>query len=874
MNQSISSSENSSNRGFGHAIVALYFVSGVAGLAYQVLWARMLSLQFGVSIFGVVITAAAFMLGLGGGALFGNRLAARIRQPLRCFALLEAGVAAYALALPFLLQVIQNTVTGLAPSSLPGWYGLQAIAALILIMIPAFALGAGFPMVLRALRSTPISLARIYGVNTCGGAVGALLPLWLLPNVGWVAALWFSALLGLSVAAIAFLLSRRVVAESATDVRAGINLSSLPLSSVLAYAAVGGAALMLEVGWTRLFGMLLLRTEYVMAVILTVFLLGIGIGSLLVRFLRAPIWFDLLPMLGAGFALLSLWGIEPLAAWAEAVEFSSLALAMSAQGVVIALLTLPVTLIFGAWLPLLSARLGDGGARLYGANALGAAAGALIAGFVLIPLLGTHGTVIAAALLLFVAGMTWARRNVWLALPVLLLLAWPVRNLPTVTELLPQTQANSRGVMLHEDALGITHVTQRADGQRLLLADLQRMDASSEPLAVISQQNQARLPLLLHPAPHKVLFLGMGTGISAAGALAFPNLEITAVELSAGAITAARQWFAPVNADVSRKIHVVRDDARRFLLVDKAQRYDVIIGDLFHPDLVGRSTLLSRQQFARAKARLNPGGIFVQWLALNQFDPESLAAVIRSFQREFANAVFFADGFRLAMVGRQGGAIEAGATLEQLAWLAPEAASQVTGGEGGWTWLGRYWGRLEVGPGPVQDEWAPVIEYRLPRVRYGGGMNVADTLEWLLARRPDLSAAMRELAVPEREREAFERAYVATELSARAWLAQFRERVRESQQLLRLAYQANPQDRWISGAVADRMYGSLGQMAAQGMDLQRALEAILKVSPEHADALRQAWQLEIEAGRLDKAEEYRSRLLRLSPLDATLTRQP
>ncbi|MBI3772351.1 MAG: fused MFS/spermidine synthase [Gammaproteobacteria bacterium] len=869
MNQSVSSPGISLNRGVGQAIVALYFVSGVAGLAYQVLWARMLSLQFGVSIFGVVITAAAFMLGLGGGALYGDRLGTRIQQPLRWFALLEAGVAVYALALPFLLQVIQNTVTGLAPSSLPGWYGLQAIAALILVMIPAFALGVGFPMVLQALRSTPISLARIYGVNTCGGALGALLPLWLLPNVGWVAALWFSALLGLSVAAIAFLLSRRVVAEAAVDLPAGVNSGSLPLSSVLAYAAVGGAALMLEVGWTRLFGMLLLRTEYVMAVILTVFLLGIGIGSLLARRLCAPIWFDLLPMLGAGFALLSLWGIEPLAAWAEAVEFSSLALAMSAQSVMIALLTLPVTLILGAWLPLLSIRLGDGGARLYGANALGAATGALIAGFVLIPLLGTHGTVIVAAVLLFIAGMTWARRSVWLALPVMLVLAWPVRNLPSVSELLPQTQANSRDVMLHEDVLGITHVTQRADGQRLLLADLQRMDASSEPLAVISQQNQARLPLLLHPAPHKVLFLGMGTGISAAGALPFPNLEITAVELSAGAITAAEQWFAPVNADVSRKIHVVRDDARRFLLVDKSH-YDVIIGDLFHPDLVGRSTLLSRQQFARAKARLNAGGIFVQWLALNQFDPESLAAVIRSFQREFDNAVFFADGFRLAMVGRQGGAIEAAATLGQLARLAPEAAAQVTGGEGGWTWLGRYWGRLEVGPGPVQDEWAPVIEYRLPRVRYGGGMNVADTMEWLLARRPDLPTAMRELAVPEGEREPFERAFVATELSARAWLAQFRERVRESQQLLRLAYQANPQDRWIRGAVADRMYGSLGQMAAQGMDMSRALEAILKVSPEHADALRQAWQLAIEAGRLDKAEEYRSRLVQISPLDAAL----
>lgn len=870
MNQSLTSAENSLNRGFGNAIVAFYFVSGIVGLSYQVLWARMLSLQFGVSIFGVVITAAAFMLGLGGGALYGSQLSAKVRHPLRWFALLEAGVAGYALLLPFLLELIQDTVTGLAPTSLPGWYGLQAAGALLLIMLPAFALGLGFPMVLQALKTTPISLARVYGVNTCGGAVGALLPLWLLPSVGWIAALWFSALVGLVVAATAFFMSRRNITAMLPMNPASFNARSLPLSSLLAYAAVGAAALMLEIGWTRLFGMLLLRTEYVMAVILAVFLLGIGIGSLVVRWMRAPLWFDLLPMIGAGFTLLSLWGVEPLAAWAERAMFSSLPLAMLAQGVVIAVLTLPVTLILGAWLPLLSTRFGDGGARLYGANALGAAAGALVAGFVLIPALGTHGTIIAAALLLFVAGMTWARRKFLLSLPLLLLLAWPVRNLPAVAKLLPQTQAGSRDLMLHEDALTITHVTQRADGQRLLLADLQRMDASSEPLAVISQQNQARLPLLLHAAPHKVLFLGMGTGISAAGALPFPNLDITAVELSAGAIMAAQKWFAPVNDDVSHKIHVIRDDARRFLAVDKSH-YDVIIGDLFHPDIVGRSTLLTRQQFVRAKARLNPDGIFVQWLALNQFDPESLAVVIRSFEHEFNNAVFFVDGFRLAMVGPQSGTVAAGAMLTQLAGLSPEVAAQMTGGEGAWTWLGRYWGRLAVGAGPEQEEWAPVIEYRLPRVRYGGGMNVADTLDWLLARRPDLPAAMRELKVPEAEREPFERAYVATELSTRAWLAQFRDRSREAQRLLRLAYQANPNDRWISGAIADRMYGSLGQMAAQGLDLRRGLEAILKVSPDHAEALRQAWQLEIEAGRLDQAEAYRARLAKVSPLDAALT---
>jgi spermidine synthase len=52
-------------------LAILYCVSGLTSLAYEVLWARMLSMQFGVSIFGVVLAVTAFMIGLGLGSLSG-----------------------------------------------------------------------------------------------------------------------------------------------------------------------------------------------------------------------------------------------------------------------------------------------------------------------------------------------------------------------------------------------------------------------------------------------------------------------------------------------------------------------------------------------------------------------------------------------------------------------------------------------------------------------------------------------------------------------------------------------------------------------------------------------------------------------------------
>lgn len=851
----------------GALLLFVYACSGAIGLAYEILWTRMLSLQFGVSIFGVIVTVAAFMLGLGGGSLLTSSRGARIRAPLRVAALLEAGVAVYALSLPWLMHGLEDALRALAPgAALGNWYALQAAASIIVLSLPAAALGAAFPLVLRAAAARGVSVAAVYGVNTCGAALGALLPLALLPAFGWATSSLIIAGAGFFVSAGLWLLHSRADTGFVVPTRSAGAVR--PTAATLAaYAGIGAAALMLQVGWTRLYGMFLLRTEYVLAVLLAVFLLGIGLGSLLGRSRRAQFWLDALPWISAGWALLSLAGVPWLAGWAERVQFDSLGGALVGQGTVVALAVLPVTLALGAWLPLLGSTLGPGSAPwLYGVNSVGAACGAVLAGFVMIPLLGTTATLVMATLLLFVCGLTWARsRWPWLGLAALIPAGAALWQMPAVAALLPQSQQGSRDLYRHEDAISITHVVERPDGERLLLADLQRMDASTEPQAVASQQNQARLPLLLHAAPRSVLYLGLGTGISAAGGLPFGDLDVTAVEISAGAITAAERYFKEANAGIVGRIEVVRDDARRFLETSD-RRYDVIIGDLFHPDLVGRSSLLSVQQFERARERLAPGGLFVQWLALNQFDVETLQVVLRSFRRAFPDAVLFVDGFRLAMVGPRERLAEAG----QLVARAHALPSAATGGEGVWTWLGRYWGPLAATPGAVQDEWAPRVEFSLPKARYRGALDVVTSLNWLLAQRPPLPAAAAQLGVPAPAMENFERAFVATELYQRAWAAELGRGGEEAQRLLQLAFQANPQDRWIGVNLADRLMQMRVAMQGQGLSERQALEMVLRVRPDHVEALRALWRLEQGAGREAQARQYRDRLAAVNPLDRAL----
>lgn len=856
-------------------VLILYFFSGLSSLAYEVLWVRMLSLQFGVSIFGVVITVAAFMLGLGGGSLLGIRLLRKITNPLLVFAFIECAIAIISLGLPFLFQWIESwQINFIKQFSLGVWYLWQFITTGVVLLLPALLMGLGFPLILALFEKVPSSLSVVYAVNTFGAAVGALIPLLLLPALGWTSALYVIVGISISVAIFAGMMSRFNLQGSTKDNhREGQQLAARQIPLLLAYAGIGAVSLMLEISWTRLFGMIFLRTEYVLAIILAVFLIGIAVGSYIARYLKMNIWFNFLPLFASAFIILGLWLIPYVANLIDITKLTSLNQALLYQGILITLLTLPVTLIFGAWLPLLNKRLGDSGisgARLYGANSVGAAMGAIAAGLLLTPLLGTYAVIVLSALLILALNMVWAeKRKLAVAIPLLALAAIPVYEMAPVNKLMPSVYDNTRDIYRYEDALNITHVVEKPDGQRLLLADLQRMDASTDPASVHSQRNQARLPLLLHPDPRSVLFLGLGTGISMSSSLAYPKLKRTAVEISSGAIDAVDKWFGQVNLNVADHAIIIRDDARRFIKTD-SDTYDVIIGDLFHPDLIGRSALLSKQQFQRVKDRLTDHGIFVQWIALNQFELESLKIILRTFSKVFPDGMLFLDAFRMAMVGINGSVAGLSDVRQNLDALDADGRQLLLAGESEFAWLGRYWGKINVEEGPIQDEWAPQIEFRLPNARYNGELDLAKLLGYLIKHRPHVSKAAKELKIDKANYPAFERAYIATELAHRSWLAMLQNNAREAQRLLRLAYQANPSDHWISDAVADATLENYDAFKPPGVTEKSVLEAVLKIRPDHSGALKRMWLLEAEGGNMDAANYYKKQFAEISPLDKAL----
>jgi len=404
-------------------------------------------------------------------------------------------------------------------------------------------------------------------------------------------------------------------------------------------------------------------------------------------------------------------------------------------------------------------------------------------------------------------------------------------------------------------------VVERRDGQHILLADLQRMDASSDPTSVAVQQNQARLPMFLYSDPKSVLLLGLGTGITASGGLAWPDASLTAVELSQGAIVAAEHYFDAVNQSVVHKINIQHDDARRFLMRTD-QHFDVILGDLFHPDMVGRGALLSVEQFQRAKQRLNAQGLFVQWLAFNQFDKDALQIILRSFARVFGHNAVFVDGYRMALIGFNG----EHKTAAQVLAAAP--AESAWGGEGGWTWLGRYWGNISAmladsSATTVQGEWSPQIEFSLPALHYKDSA-LPNVLNWLIHHRISLQTAAKEWSLDDTTMQVFKRAWAASEFDVRAQLLILQGKA-GAQRLQALAYRANPKDRWASFALADAMFTSLQRGLPQGLSYEQALRKILAIRPDHEDALKAMLHVLKERGDVQAVQYYKNVLFRVSP---------
>ncbi len=663
-----------------------FFLSGFAALVYQVLWVRHLGLLFGSTAQAAAMAIAIFFAGIAvGGWHLGNRAPGGTAS-LRWFGLVELGVAATALGHFVLLdtyRAIYPALHAVAGTSAVADTVAKMLVATIVLFPSAVLMGGTLPLigdfVVRSRDRLGRSGTTLYAVNTAGSAAGALAAGFVLPPLlgfhgAYVAAIAIDAIVGLG----AVLAARRwhalpapttttpAIEPRRTEVSPdrGEGTRALPSRRVvMAIAFLSGfATLGVEVIWTRLFAQVLHNSVYTYALVLTTFLvalaLGAGVANRLARSRRSPTSI-LLGLLAASTVAVttSPWvftvatdGLSYVGAdlgwsayvWAVA---STAALVMLVPGVAL-----------GTVLPYLLRTLESepGGAgrvigRLVATNTSGAIVGSLAAGFVVLPLVGATGG-------LLLVGSVY---------PVLaMLVVWPRRPPDTSVRRWSPPRAGRATVAVSLAAVAAILAGSQAVGTSPLSATIAPdvIDVREGPQATVAvverdghlsirvnnfyvlggtrarhaERNQAVLPMLLHPDPRTVFFLGMGTGITAGGSLPFPVERVVVCELIGDVVRAADRHFGPWTNGLFEddRVEIHAEDGRN-CLARSPETFDLIVSDLFTPWKAGTGNLYTREHFEIAASRLEPGGLFVQWLPLYQVSERELGSIVRTMDDVF-----------------------------------------------------------------------------------------------------------------------------------------------------------------------------------------------------------------------------------------------
>jgi spermidine synthase len=370
--------------------------------------------------------------------------------------------------------------------------------------------------------------------------------------------------------------------------------------------------------------------------------------------LRLPALLAIACLLG----LLALWSAPSLKDGAFALVGPGFGAALGVETLLaLAAFALP-TLVMGAWFSHLATRAlsrGIGFGHALAVNTLGAAAAAPLFGVVLAPWLGPKATllVIAAGYLLLAASAGgaaapgWRRPLVWAPAAVLGLLGLVGAPLAFV-----DVPPGARIVSYAEGATAAVSVVEDGQGVARLRINNRQQEGSSASLFVDGRQ--ALLPVLLHPSPRRVLFLGLGTGATSSTAAQDPSLRVDAVELLPEVIAASPRFTSALGLDGATP-RLVAADARRYVRAAPST-YDVIVSDNFHPARSGSGALYTREHFEAVRERLAPGGLFCQWLPLHQLDLDSLRSVVRAFLAAYPDgiAVLASNSLETPVVGLVG----------------------------------------------------------------------------------------------------------------------------------------------------------------------------------------------------------------------------
>ena len=626
----------------------VFVFSGFAGLIYESIWTQYLKLFLGHAAYAQSLVLAVFMGGLAGGAWLAGRRSARIRNPLRAYALIEAAIGLLALVFHGVFLVATDwAYAALLPAlgaDAPVLMAKLAIAAL-LIVPQSVLLGMTFPLMSAGLaRAHPAaageSVAMLYFTNSLGAAAGVLASGFVLIEAfALPGTLRFAGAMNLALAAAVWLVARPadnpLIPSRRYEPAAGRLLLAVAFFT-------GLASFIYEIAWIRMLSLVLGSSTHAFELMLATFILGLALGGLAVRRRvdaspapeRLLAWVQL-AMAAAAAATLPLYDLtfEMMEALMKGVARSEAGYVLFNAGgaTVSAIVMLPATFFAGMTLPLLTGALLRRGAgeaaigRIYAANTLGAIAGVALAVHIGLPLLGLKGTLLAGALVDAALGVallyaTALRRKPLFAAAgafaaLFLALAFFVRldvNKMTAGvfrhgEL--ETSRDAKVLFAKDGKTATVHLVRYSDATSLRTNGKSdgsiNLDPGSERGSdEITMVLTAALPLSLKRDIRSAAVIGIGTGLTTHTLLQSLDIQrVDTIEIEP-AMAEASRGFMPRNssafADPRSAIHI--DDAKTYFSTSN-RLYDIIISEPSNPWVSGVSSLFTREFYGRARGR-------------------------------------------------------------------------------------------------------------------------------------------------------------------------------------------------------------------------------------------------------------------------------
>ena len=661
-------------------IYLLFFFSGMSALMYEVIWMKELTLIMGNTVHSTATVLSAFMAGLALGSLLFGRLVDKFSiSPLRFYAYLELGIGFFAFVFPFLIKGFQTLYISLhhfLSLSVLVFTVSRFIVSFILLLAPTILMGATLPVLSKYVEEGYVNIGKkiglLYAVNTLGAVVGILSTGYLLIGLSGIKSTTNVAIMvNLLVALLAFLLGIRerqkqpeVTPELPDDVPAGLNRIALA-----AYFLSGFAALAYEVLWMRVFIPFLHSSTYSFSTMLAAFLTGLAVGSWIFSSFvdRCK---SLLSTLGwtqlwiGGLTLASILSfllyyrlfssrldlpLEDMRTSAFLINF-----------LYFFIILIPPCLLMGGVFPLVikiichgnTSRIGSRVGNVYFANTIGAILGSVTAGFIFIPLLGVHRSlvlfiminVLLGLVLLFFGRVKKERAariylgglSVGIVIMMIALLGGNV-FLTVLKEQVTHKAAENDLIYYREGTTATVSVVElKRDKVRLLLVNSIIITGKQ-----LTTKLMAHLPLLLHPHPTKALVIcfGMGTTFRS---LAAHGIQVHGVELVPEEIETFPLFYedaAQILKDSRNRVEI--NDGRNHLLLTH-EKYDIITVDPSPPLYSSGMVNLYTPEFYRlCRDRLSAKGIMCMWFFLPSCHTSEFQMLLKSFMTVFPHTTIW-----------------------------------------------------------------------------------------------------------------------------------------------------------------------------------------------------------------------------------------